>query len=586
MSYRFSPLVSRRTPTSSWFAEAQPIPGPASIGEITGGRWSRNWLIQIDASRVPRAYQEAEFEPGVWVEILDRLPPIFGTVLPEGARRLSAVFDQSARLIIAYELDGQVLVTRWDSATEQYVQDVSFAGVNPAVTIDAYAGVSVGASDVLIYYQSPDLLSISCRVQRDLFLVPHLLWTAEAPLILDRVQFIGIMMQLLISDAETGQPVMDETGEILTLQAGPYPLSLEDRVLLDVAPTRGRYESYALQQVVEDRVTMSATVLNPDGVTGEPFRADVPRSEADGPANPILSNLEVLEGSLTSASWARLSRGFSQCDSVADNISSGGEGGHGLGWGFGTPSSNVDDPPLGFDVIVAAEDTVTANPRYGIRSINLTFKLAWSVAWRMSGIAHGDPVPELDGVQSVEQGTCNIVRQWTPGSRTVVIEVAQSATRAASGALNWIEADRFTESIEPGVRLDVREYGRELVVPLLSSAAYPFVLVRVRTLARDAGNSTNVFLGGEIGVQYNALTNAYVSDRLTIPVQDAVRMQVSPARARYEDNLRTVDAEDAVLMGVELSRGRYSLHVAAWPHPQDHVIMDVEPVRAEYREVS
>lgn len=207
----FRPRVSRRVPSKTWFAELATAPGPQVIG-VTGDNsyaalFGREWLLEWSVEDgMLRLYQESVTHPGEWERVTSPLPPVFDSPLPATARRVSFAFDQSARMIVAYEDEGVVKVTRWDASTNQYVQNVSFAGVDPYLVMDATWARYIPGSDVLLFYLSTDRLRVMCRVQREAYAAEHELHAYEAPVILDRAVRLVWRYQVLLADA-AGEPL-------------------------------------------------------------------------------------------------------------------------------------------------------------------------------------------------------------------------------------------------------------------------------------------------------------------------------------------------------------------------------------------
>lgn len=207
----FRPRVSRRMPSKTWFAELAMAPGPQDIG-VTGDNsyqalFGREWLLEWSVEDgMLRLYQESLTHPGEWERVTSPLPPVFDSPLPATARRVSFAFDQSARMIVAYEDEGVVKVTRWDASTNQYVQNVSFAGVDPYLVMDATWARYIPGSDVLLFYLSTDRLRVMCRVQREAYAAEHELQAYEAPVILDRAHRLAWRYQVLLADA-AGEPL-------------------------------------------------------------------------------------------------------------------------------------------------------------------------------------------------------------------------------------------------------------------------------------------------------------------------------------------------------------------------------------------
>lgn len=217
----FRPRVSRRVPSRTWFAELATAPGPQVIGvtgdnsfdTLFGREWLLEWSVEDDHLRL---YQESLTHPGEWERVTSPLPPVFDSPLPATARRVSFAFDQSARMIVAYEDEGVVKVTRWDPSTNQYVQNVSFAGVDPAVVMDATWAYDIPNSDVLLFYLSTDRTKVMCRVQRELYADEHEMWDYGQAVILDRALPAFLRYQLLVADS-AGAPLEK------VLLSDPYP---------------------------------------------------------------------------------------------------------------------------------------------------------------------------------------------------------------------------------------------------------------------------------------------------------------------------------------------------------------------------
>lgn len=177
---RFRPAISRRLPSSSSFAELFLAPGPEAIG-VTGDNsyasmFGYDWLLVWDRDDGLLHLWQLQHD-GAWVEVLADLPPLFASPAPVGSRRWSLAFDQSARVILAYEdATGIVRVTRWDPSSNSYVQNVSFAGCDPCVVMDASWRYLVPDSDVLLFYLSSDRERVLCRVQRDVYAVEYEIW--------------------------------------------------------------------------------------------------------------------------------------------------------------------------------------------------------------------------------------------------------------------------------------------------------------------------------------------------------------------------------------------------------------------------
>jgi len=583
---RFSPVVTERVPSGSWFAEIFPMPGPEEVADIKNGtrrdRYGHNWLVLLTHAFEAQAWQERPPGSGQWHMVTDLLPPIFGQTLPHGSRRLTGVFDQSGRMVVAYEHNQLVYLTRWDVETQQYVQNVTFPGTNPTLTTDLHAGIPVADSDVWIFYQPPgDLTQIHSRIQRDLYLTVYTVWNGDQELILDRAQ-VSIQLQLLVSDT-LGLPLRLESGELAVLAGPYYPFRVQDAVALDARPSRGIYEETTLVRAVEDHVLLSGAPLNPDGLSGEPLRVQLPRlplGESNAPMLDATTRFKGdAEGSYQPIYSSACEHGPS--DQVIDLDA----------WGIATPV--LDGPTLllerelNFDVIVQSENLLQQG-RYGIRGLSVSFRTQWAIT-RTSVSQEGDilaPAVMYNHYYTDDnppEMVCYPEETWQAGARTLVVEVAQSRTEltAANQALQWHEVWRTTEGPQQGVH----EYSFYADLSLLTSERYPFVSVRIRTVENTGNNSTHVYLLSGWVVQLDMLSNAYISDTLQRTVQDAVMLDVRPTIGRYEDNVRKYAVQDHVALDAEPAVGQYELYIGANPHVQDHVTLDVEPVIGVYREV-
>lgn len=253
----FTPAISERSPSGTHFAELFLAPGPQELN-VTGDNthavlFGRDWMLEIDdQSRAARLY--AENGDG-WTEIIVPGHPVIGQVMPGGARRFSLAFDQAATPVVAYEdAAGIIRVTRWDAILEAYVQNVTFAGRDPCLMMDAAANVRIQDSDVLLFYLSADRQRVMCRVQRDNYGIPLEMWDAGQTVILDRAQALVARYQLLLSDA-TGRALSD------ALVSGIYPYTphLERVNVAAAGPSHGSYVNITIHAGGNDgHVTVAA----------------------------------------------------------------------------------------------------------------------------------------------------------------------------------------------------------------------------------------------------------------------------------------------------------------------------------------
>jgi hypothetical protein len=239
---RFTPRQSTRGTTEYVFFELALASGPQAIG-VTGDNsyetlYGREYLlVWDDQDGFVKLYRETA-TLGEWDRITVGLPSqIFDVPLPDDVRHITFAFDQSARIIFVYEQAGLIFVTRWNPFTNAYVQNVSFAGVDPCLLMDAtvadprgfpsaadgwsvreayYAGIrvlfewipdgqlrtnAIPDSDIVLFYLTPDRLQVKARVQRQLYATANDLWTFAEPVVLDRAVALSGKYQLLVSDA-------------------------------------------------------------------------------------------------------------------------------------------------------------------------------------------------------------------------------------------------------------------------------------------------------------------------------------------------------------------------------------------------
>lgn len=216
----FKPLVSRRGPSLTQFAELFLAAGPQVLHDPADNSvtalFGRSWLVLVDRQdRLVKLY--AEGPGGDWQRVLVPAHPVIDHPAVRGSRRYSLAFDQAATPVVAFEGAGQVVkVTRWDSLAGEYIQNVSFGGVDPVLLMDAVWTGNIEVSDVLLFYLASDRERVEVRVQRDRYGVPYSVHDYGRPVILDRAAALSRSYQLLLSEAD-GVP-FDEG-----LQSGLYP---------------------------------------------------------------------------------------------------------------------------------------------------------------------------------------------------------------------------------------------------------------------------------------------------------------------------------------------------------------------------
>jgi hypothetical protein len=329
---RFTPRRSGRGTGAYEYFELALALGPQAIG-VTGDNryetlYGREYLLVWDLEDdMVKLYRERPGEGQGWDRITDGLPPqIFDNPLPDDARHITFAFDQSARMIFAYEQGSQIFITRWDATINAYVQNVSFAGVDPCVLMDAtlvdprgypnladdgwgvreayYAGIRVlfewlaetpptfrdnpiTDSDIVLFYLTPDRAQVHARVQRELFATVNPIYAFAEPIVMDRAIALAGRYQLLISDeagdVRTNMLISDPyIGDfIINPQQDdvlPVTLSPEDELRIDqwilvrsssdtLAPSLQPEESVRMDTVIviRDSADTLAAMLAPEG---------------------------------------------------------------------------------------------------------------------------------------------------------------------------------------------------------------------------------------------------------------------------------------------------------------------------------
>ena len=223
--------------------------GPVAVG-VTGDNSPASlvgatWLLQVCPDGSWMLYRE---ERGLLTVIPWDDPPEMASGT---ARHVSLAFDQSARVVLTWEDEGVIKVRRWDPVENEYIENVTFSGVDPVVVFDATWRYRVPDSDVLIFYLSSDRERLCCRVQRDVYGTEYEVWDFETPVILDRVVALPYKYQVLVADS-TGSPLPD------MLISALYPVALTVGVGLSAEFVDGEYRQTAWSYAPSLGVELSA----------------------------------------------------------------------------------------------------------------------------------------------------------------------------------------------------------------------------------------------------------------------------------------------------------------------------------------
>lgn len=218
-----TPRRGGRDPT--YRAELALALGPLVMGDPGNGSYgvlhATPWLLAWPKGGGLHLYQQQD---DGWVEVQ---PGQAFPELPDTARRIALTFDQTARHVIAWEDQGQIVVRQWDQVTSAYVYRGAWPGVDPLLINDALLMFETTVSDVLLLYLSPDRLRLCYRIQNERYAIEHELSVLPARGVLDQV--VAVPLQLQIAGGY-------ETGEPWAFVSELYPAYLRDPLLAGIGP--------------------------------------------------------------------------------------------------------------------------------------------------------------------------------------------------------------------------------------------------------------------------------------------------------------------------------------------------------------
>ena len=292
------PCVTARGTHPTYYGEFYMMLGPQAVGDprdntlpdLIGREWAflfcdnNEWyLLQwVGAEHLSEA--PGLISPG-WALIGEPLLSLPGDLACGTQRRFSAAFDQSARLVVAYEQSETIFVTRWDAVLNDYVQNVQFAGVDPCVVFDATWTYDIPLSDVLVFYLDAATRSkLMCRVQRDIYAIAYELHDYGQPVVLDRVTRLPLRYQVLASDAQ-GVP-LEAAGQRVALLSERYPYLSQSRMTGSTLPLAGAHRR---GQIFDDALDASTTPL----IAAHTRTLETYDADTDGIAATILPLLGV-----------------------------------------------------------------------------------------------------------------------------------------------------------------------------------------------------------------------------------------------------------------------------------------------------
>ncbi|HEX2864083.1 MAG TPA: hypothetical protein VHN99_05910, partial [Deinococcales bacterium] len=190
-------VVSRR---GRWYRpEVALARGPAVEGEPGDGSFSTLygtvWALVLDVTRGLMLWRHDGPDWG-WVAPLTPLPK-----LPREARHVALAFDQNARPVLAWEQADGVRLRYWDALAGAVVTIGPWEGCDPCLLNDAEVHYQPAQSDLVLAYLTPDRLTLTHRVQRELYADEHAAATSGAPLYLDQLAAAPYFWQALAGNA-------------------------------------------------------------------------------------------------------------------------------------------------------------------------------------------------------------------------------------------------------------------------------------------------------------------------------------------------------------------------------------------------
>jgi hypothetical protein len=171
-------------------------------------------------------------------------------VLPANARHISLAFDQAARPVIAWEIDGNVFVRQWDAGSVAFVVRGPFAGADPLLVCDARVLGTVAGSDVVLVHLSQDRLGVLHRIQGELYGTARTMATLSDPVYADQILELPKKLAVRLGT---------DAGLELELESDPYPFDLRDTALATLTgPSAGVLFDVVIPRVLPlDGVTSS-----------------------------------------------------------------------------------------------------------------------------------------------------------------------------------------------------------------------------------------------------------------------------------------------------------------------------------------
>jgi hypothetical protein len=148
--------------------------------------------------------------------------------LPEGAEHIAICYDQSARLVYAYELASGIYISQFDGVLNQYVLRGPFDGHDPLLMNDSYVSRTVGDTDIKLIHLTLNRQSVRWREQREQYSVSRPIFTFASAKRLDQVVYLTTQFALTLSDLNG-----ELSADILLSDSYPFPQSEPLRMIVE-----------------------------------------------------------------------------------------------------------------------------------------------------------------------------------------------------------------------------------------------------------------------------------------------------------------------------------------------------------------
>lgn len=234
--------------------------GPVTVGDPSDGSYQKLYSVPYAyyLDRDTNSGKLLRWDGSNWVSVPSTLYPQ-PPVPVDSIRHIAACFDQSARLVVAYEYNQNVYVYQYDPITSVYVVRGPFPGVDPVLIQDATVFYYPPDSDVLLFHLSVDRKTVLMRAQREQYTTAYTLYTLTTPAYLDQSVALPYQIELLGSLST----LFDKTSLVLCSPTYPvYLFEIAGQSNL-TAPTTWDYISIVVVQDLGTEVAGQANMTPP-----------------------------------------------------------------------------------------------------------------------------------------------------------------------------------------------------------------------------------------------------------------------------------------------------------------------------------